>query len=158
MDNSCIFTKNKLNFSLKNATKEFSLIRVRLTIDGVRFSYCLPAEYKIKSAFWDNEMGIAIEDPKRNPALKGNPILQTNLRNINKEIEKTTNALLAILENYRLRGVQPTAEKVKAELQKELKGICQKETLGFNDFNSFIDYYITRQIQVLTATTHIKDA
>ena len=142
MDNYGIFTKRKLKFSLKNATQEFSLIRVRLTINGIRISYCLPVEYKIKSSFWNNKTGMAIEDPKKNPALKGNSILQTNLRNINKEIEKTTNALLALLENYRIRGIQPMADQVKADLRKELKGAVIKEKRVFNDFDSFIDYYV----------------
>jgi len=71
-----------------------------MTIGGVRFSYCLPVEYKIKSSFWDKEAGKAIEDAKRNTELKGNPMLQVALRNINKEIEKTTNTLIKQKPGY----------------------------------------------------------
>lgn len=143
MKTNYIFTKNNINFSLKNATKEFSLIRMRMTINGVRLSYCLPSEYKIRCEFWDKEFGMAIEDPKRNPALKGNVLLQNTLRNINKEIEKTTNATLRILENYRTRDIKPMADQLKEALLKELKGFDGKEKRTFKDLDSFIDYYIT---------------
>jgi hypothetical protein len=143
MDNNAIFTKNYLKFSLKNATKEFSLIRVRMTMNGVRFSYCLPTTYKIKSAFWDKDAGKAIEDPKKNIALKGDAQLQLALRNINKEVEKTTSALIRIIETYKARDIQPMADQIKEDLRKELKGTTLKEQRTFSDFNSFIEYYIT---------------
>lgn len=143
MKTNYIFTKNNINFSLKNATKEFSLIRMRMTINGVRLSYCLLSEYKIRCEFWDKEFGMAIiEDPKRNLALKGNVLLQNTLRNINKEIEKTTNATLRILENYRTRDIKPMADQLKDALLKELKGSDGKEKRTFKDLDSFIDYYI----------------
>ena len=111
-------SKSKLQFSLKNATHEFSLIRVRMTIDGGRFTYYLPS--RIKTQFWDNQNGCAIEDLKRNPALKGNPTLQNILRNINVEIDKTTNALIYVIENFKSQGIHPANEQIKIELDKRL--------------------------------------
>lgn len=128
MKTNYIFTKNNISFSLKNATKKFLLIRMRMTINGVRFSYCLPAEYKIQTSFWDKKIGMTIEDTKRNPALKGNLLLQNMVRKINKEIEKTTNTILRILENYRTRDIKPMADQIKEALQKELKGATNKKT------------------------------
>ena len=45
---------------------------MRVFINKVRLNIHLPAEYKIKPCHWDNATGRAIEDPKRNPNLKGN--------------------------------------------------------------------------------------
>ena len=129
-----LFLSHKMQFSLKNANQEFSAIRVRMTINGVRFIYYLPATLKIKPAFWDTEVGCAIEDPKRNPALKGNPQLQVALHNINKEIDKTANALIRVLENFRLRDIQPTSDLIKSELRKELNRDEVKTKHIFNDF------------------------
>ena len=142
MSNKNIFTKNCIKFSLKNATAEFSLIRLRMTINGVRFSYCLPVEYKIKSAYWDREAGIAIEDTKRNSDLKGNPVLQISLRNINKEIEKTTNTLIKIIESYKSQDINPTASLLKDELRKSLKNKREEEAPIITDLISYIDYYM----------------
>lgn len=142
MSNKNIFTQNQIKFSLKNATQEFSLIRLRMTIKGVRFCYCLPTEYKIKSAYWDKEAGKAMEDAKRNKALKGNPQLQVALRNINKEIEKTTHTLIKIVESYKSRDITPTASLVKDELRKALKNKQEDEKPLFTDFITYIDYYM----------------
>jgi len=87
-----------IRFSLKNATKELSPIRLRINLNGERMTFYLPQDYKIRPKHWDKEVGGAIEDSKRNPDLKGNPQLQLIMRNINKEIEKTTNALITVLE------------------------------------------------------------
>ena len=137
-------TKNKLQFSLKNATHEFSLIRVRMSIERVRFTYYLPS--KIKTQYWDKTNGCAIEDPKRNSALKGNPMLQTIIRNINKEIEKTTNALIYVIENFKTQNIHPTNEQIKAELDRQLGRVVkrkepEKKKKPFKDFLSFIDDY-----------------
>jgi integrase len=144
-------TKSKLQFSLKNATKEFSLIRVRMSIERTRFTYYLPT--KIKTDYWDIPSGCAIEDPKRNPALKKNPTLQTVLRNINTEIERTTNALIKVIENFKALNIHPTNEQVKIELDKQLGRIekCKepakepkKEPKKFKDFISFVDDYLAQ--------------
>jgi len=144
-------TKNKLQFSLKNATHEFSLIRVRMSIERVRFTYYLPSQ--IKTQYWDKINGCAIEDPKRNPALKGNPTLQTILRNVNKEIEKTTNALIYVIENFKAQDIHPTNEQIKIELDKQLGRVSkrkqpedepEKQKKKFTDFLSFIDDYIAQ--------------
>ena len=131
MNNKNIFTQNCVKYSLKNATQEFSLIRLRMTIGGVRFSYCLPVEYKIKSSYWDKEAGKAIEDAKRNTELKGNPMLQVALRNINKEIEKTTNTLIKIVESYKSRDITPTASLIKDEY-KSTRNILKKYAAARN--------------------------
>lgn len=142
MDNKNIFTQNCIKYSLKNATQEFSLIRLRMTINGVRFSYCLPVEYKIKSTYWDKDAGKAIEDAKRNAELKGNPMLQVALRNINKEIEKTTNTLIKIVESYKSRDILLTASLIKDELRKALKHKEVADKSAFPDLISYIDYYM----------------
>jgi len=141
-------TKSKLQFSLKNATRDFSLIRVRMTINGVRFTYYLSD--RIKTSFWDKTNGCAIEDVKRNPALKNNPTLQTILRNINREIDKTTNCLIYVVEDFKSKEVHPTNAQIRAELDKQLrrkkkcvaKAEATKEQRTFKDFLSFIDFYI----------------
>lgn len=134
------YGKDLIRFSLKNATKELSLIRVRANINGERLTYYLP--YKVRPIHWDKVLGVAIEDTKRNPDLKGNQQLQLILRNINKEIEKTMNALVKILEELKLRDVYATVDVVREELKKELhRDIKEKQTFG--DFPNFIDYYIS---------------
>ena len=91
------YGRDAIRFSLKNATKEVSLIRVRVNINGDRLIYYLPAEYKIRPKHWDIASGYAIEDIKHNPDLKGNPQIKLIMRKINKENEKNTNAFLKIL-------------------------------------------------------------
>lgn len=116
------YSTNKVKFSLKNPALEVSTIRVRTNINGERFSYYLPSKYKLNRSCWDSEAGRAIEDAKKNPQLKGNPQLQLIMRNINKEIEKTQNALIMILELCQAHGITPTLEQVRTELRKELLG------------------------------------
>ena len=82
------YCKDVIRFSLKNATKPISTIRLRVNLHGERLTFYLPVEYKIQPKHWDKEMGCAIEDCKRNADLKGDIRLQLILRNINKEIEK----------------------------------------------------------------------
>ena len=137
-----VYTKNSMRFSLKNATHESSLIRVRVNVNGSRLTYYLPSNYKITPAHWDKDAGRAIEDSRYNPDLKGNPQLQVILRNVNKEIEKTTNALIKVMEDFKLRDIHPTTDLVREKLRKELNRseIIEKRT--FADFNAFIDYYI----------------
>lgn len=136
------YCKDVIRFSLKNATKKISSIRLRMNIHGERMTCYLPAEYKICPQHWDKEAGCAIEDSKRNPDLKGNVQLQLILRNINKEIEKTTNALIRVLEELKLRDIYPTVELVRTKLREELdRTIKEKQT--FSDFISFMDYYIS---------------
>ena len=64
------------------------------------------------------------------------------MRNINKEIEKTRNALMKVLENFKFRDIYATVDLVREELKKEL----QQETKvkrTFSDFPSFMEYYIS---------------
>ena len=123
------YCKDVIRFSLKNATKPISTIRLRMNLHGERLTYYLPSEYKIQPEHWDKETGCAIEDSRRNPDLKGNIRLQLILRNINKEIEKTTNALIKVLEEMKLRT------KLREELNQ-----ATKEKRMFADFLSFMEY------------------
>ena len=136
------YGKTAIRFSLKNAKKEMSLVRVRVNINGERLTYYLPSDYKIRPKHWDSVVGCAIEDAKRNPDLKGNPRLQMILRNINKEIEKTTNALIKVLETIKLHDIYATVSLVRNELKKELQREI-KEKRTFADFDSFMEYYIS---------------
>ena len=104
-----------------------------------RLTYYLPSEYKIQPEHWDKETGCAIEDSRRNPDLKGNIRLQLILRNINKEIEKTTNALIKVLEEMKLREIYPTVDAVRTKLREELNQ-ATKEKRMFADFLSFMEY------------------
>lgn len=143
--NDSYYIKKRMSFSLKNANKPESLIRVRSKVGSERFSFYLPAECKILTKHWDSEEGRAIEDVRRNPDLKGNPRLQQILRNINIEIDKTANALIGILEGAKLSGNELTIEEVKIELSKVLRGTKKsQERLPFKDFLSFIDFYATQ--------------
>lgn len=114
-----------------------------MTINGVRFVYYLPATFKIKPAFWGADARGAIEGTKRNPALKSKHQLQVALHNINKEVDKTSNALLRVLENFRLRDIHPTSDLIKIELRKELNRDEVKNKHVFNNFLTFIEYYIS---------------
>lgn len=136
------YGRDAIRFSLKNATKEISLIRVRININGDRLTYYLPTEYKICPKHWDIVAGYAIEDAKRNPDLKGNPRLQLIMRNINKEIEKTTNALIKVLEEFKLRDIYATIDLVREGLRNALQQEA-KVKRTFSDFLSFMDYYIS---------------
>ena len=136
------YGKDAIRFSVKNGTQDMSLIRVRVNINGDRLTYYLPIDYKICPKHWDTASGCAVEDAKRNPDLKGNPLLQLKMRNINKEIEKTRNALMKVLENFKFRDIYATVDLVREELKKEL----QQETKvkrTFSDFPSFMEYYIS---------------
>ena len=129
--NGLFYGRNMIRFSLKNATKELSPIRLRINLNGERMTFYLPQDYKICPNAWGKEVGGAIEDNKRNPDLKGNPQLQLIMRNINKEIEKTTNALITVLEELKLHNICPTAELVRKELRKELQYEVCKSLLFF---------------------------
>ena len=133
------YCKDVIRFSLKNATKPISTIRLRMNVHGERLTYYLPSEYKIQPEHWDKETGCAIEDSRRNPDLKGNIRLQLILRNINKEIEKTTNALIKVLEEMKLREIYPTVDAVRTKLREELNQ-ATKEKRMFADFLSFMEY------------------
>ena len=136
------YGKDAIRFSVKNGTQDMSLIRVRVNINGERLTYYLPIDYKICPKHWDKVLGCAIEDAKRNPDLKGNPLKQLKMRNINKEIEKTRNALMKVLENFKFRDIYATVDLVREELKKELQQeIKVKRT--FSDFPSFMDYYLS---------------
>lgn len=140
---SCYNVANP-KFSLKDpATTEFSTMRIRVFINGVRMSLHLPAQFKIKPKHWDNITGRAIEDPKRNPDLKGNPLLQIQLRNINKEVEKTLNTFIWVMESFKMRNIQPMADQVKAEMMKEMNREQVENKRTFTNFVSFIDFFIT---------------
>lgn len=153
MNNKNIFTRNQIKFSLKNATEEFSLIRLRMTINGVRFSYCLPVDYKIKTSYWDKETGKAFETAKQHKDLKGNPTLVVSLQNINMEIEKTASTLVKIIESYKSRAISPTASILQEELRKSLKGKQEEAKPIVKDVLSYIDYYtdLCKQGQILNA-------
>ena len=131
------YGRNLIRFSLKNATKDLTPIRLRINLNGERMTFYLPQDYKINPKHWDKEIGIAIEDSKRNPDLKGNPQLQLILRNINREIEKTTNALITVLEELKLHDIYPTADLVRKELRKELQ-YKVKEKQQFADYISYM--------------------
>lgn len=137
------YTVANPKFSLKDSNAEFSAIRMRVFINKVRLNIHLPAEYEIKPCHWDNATGRAIEDPKRNPNLKGNPLLQVQLRNINKEIERTLNLFIWVMENFKLHNIQPMADQVKAEMMKELNRVQVETKRTFTDFISYIDFFIT---------------
>ena len=81
----------------------------------------MPIDCKICPKHWDTASGGAVEDAKRNPDLKGNPLLQLKMRNINKEIEKTRNALMKVLENFKFRDIYATVDLVREELNKGAK-------------------------------------
>ena len=136
------YCKDVIRFSLKNATKPISTIRLRVNLHGERLTFYLPVEYKIQPKHWDKEMGCAIEDSKRNPDLKGNIRLQLILRNINKEIEKTTNALIKVLEEMKLHEIYPTVDAVRTKLREELNQATKGKRM-FADFISFMEYYIS---------------
>lgn len=116
-----------------------SLIRVRMTVNRTRINQPLTADYKILPRHWDYENGCAIEDPTLNPDLKGNAHLQVRMRNINKEIEKTRDAVIRVHESFSIRNMQPTAEQFRAALKKELNRDTAPVKLEFKDFLSFID-------------------
>lgn len=137
------YGKDVIKVSVKNATQEISLIRLRININGRRLIYYLSPEYKIRPKHFDIIAGLAIEDPKRNPDLKGNPQLKLILRNINTEIEKSINALILVLENFKLRGIQPNVESVRDALRAELNRSAINVKRTFADFPEFMSYYIS---------------
>lgn len=132
-----------MQFSLKDPKGSgLSLIRVRMTINGTRINQTLSADYKILPEHWDDENRCAIEEIKDNPSLKGNAHLQMRMRNINKEIEKTRDAVIRVHESFSILNMQPTAEQFRAALKKELNQDKTPARMEFRDFVSFIDYYI----------------
>lgn len=148
--NNSFYIKQRMSFSLKFPNREVSDIRVRFKVDDKRYSYYLPTTCKIQCAHWDSERGCAIEDPKRNPSLKGNPRLQQILRNINVEIDKTASALLNILESCTQQNIKMPPEQIQEELRrvlrhKEIKQTEPKqEEKPITDFLAFLDLYIVR--------------
>lgn len=135
------YGKDVIKVSVKNATQEISLVRLRININGRRLIYYLPSEFKIRPKHFDIVAGLAIEDPKRNPDLKGNPQLKLILRNINTEIEKSINALILVLENFKIRNIQPNVESVRDALRAELNRSAINVKRTFADFPEFMSYY-----------------
>ena len=137
------YVNRLMQFSLKDPKGvKLSLIRVRMTINRTRLNQPLSADYKILPKHWDYKNCCAIEDPKLNPDLKGNAHLQMRMRNINKEVEKTRDAVIRVHESFSIRNMRPTAEQFRAALKKELNRDTAPVKLEFRDFLSFIDYYI----------------
>ena len=62
MNNKNIFTQNSAKFSLMNATQEFSLIRLRMTIGGLHFSYIYSSRNITPTTTLKNELINALED------------------------------------------------------------------------------------------------
>ena len=104
MTSEHIFLRNQIRFHLKNATFQFSSIRMRMRVNGERLTFFLSADFKLRPCHWDKEAGYAITDPKRNKDIKGNPMLQQTLYNINREIDRTAAATIKIIEDARLHG------------------------------------------------------
>lgn len=140
------YERKLMQFSLKDPDRngeKLSLIRVRMTVNRVRINQPLTADFKILPRHWDYENGCAIEDPKLNPDLKGNAHLQVRMRNINKEIEKTRDAVIRVHESFSILNTQPTAEQFKAALKKELnRDTAELVKPEFRYFISFIDHYM----------------
>lgn len=136
------YNLSNAKFSLKDPKLEFSAIRLRIPVNGVRMSLHLSTLYKIRPRHWCNIAKRAIEDPKQNLDLKGNTLLQIQLRNINKEIDKTSSAFIRVMENFKLQNIQPMADQVKASILKDLKGIQPENKRVFTDFISYIDFFI----------------
>ena len=136
--------RRNIRFTLKNAAHETSLIRMRFYVNGERMSYSLPSAYKIETRYWDTDQGLAITDPKQAPLLKGNAHLQNFLLNVNREINRTADALLEVFESLRVRNIRPTATLVRVELERSLKGTEPVEEVmpEFKDFFKFLDFYI----------------
>lgn len=145
MKKTQIFLRSKLRFSLKSSKQEFSSIRMRTYMNGKRLTYFLPTDCKIKPEYFDTRTGYAIEDPKRNTALRGDATLQVTMRNINTEIEKTANATLRLIESYKLRGITPNIYQLKVDLRKELKrNVPDESRMEFPDFLAFVNFYIAQ--------------
>lgn len=138
---NCYYLSNA-KFSLKDPKLEFSAIRLRIPVNRVRISLHLDTLYKIRPRHWCNITKRAIEDPKQNLDLKGNPLLQVQLHNINTEIDKTSNAFIRVMENFKLQNIKPMADQVKAGILKELRGIQPENKIVFKDFISYIDSFI----------------
>lgn len=102
-----LYTRRMIRFSLKNPAQPLTSIRMRMTINHVRMSYALAPTFKIEPKHWDSTEGRAIVDSKRNADLKGNPRLRVRLDNINTEIDKITNAVLAVLAGSSSRASAP---------------------------------------------------
>lgn len=153
MSTSPIFLRDMVRFSLKNANHTISTIRMRLTVNGVRMSHALPADYKVAPRHWNATTGRAITSTKDNPDLKGDPQLRILLENVNREIEKTATAVVAVIARFQQQGVRPSADQIRNELHREL-GWKEVETpRSFSDFFEFIDFYVNacREGMILTA-------
>lgn len=136
-----LYTRRMIRFSLKNPAQPLTPIRMRMTINHVRMSYALAPTFKIEPKNWDSTEGRAIVDSKRNADLKGNPRLRVRLDNINTEIDKITNAILAVLARFQQQGIRASADQVRNELQREL-GQEASKARTFRDVFEYIDFYI----------------
>lgn len=148
-----LYTRRMIRFSLKNPAQPLTSIRMRMTINHVRMSYALAPTFKIEPKHWDSTEGRAIVDSKRNADLKGNPRLRVRLDNINTEIDKITNAVLAVLARFQQQGIRASADQVRNELQREL-GQEASKARTFRDVFEYIDFYINacREGTILNST------
>lgn len=151
-----IFLRSLTRFSLKNSNFQFSAIRLRIRIDGDRLTYYLPVEYKICPRHWNAEAGEAITSPKKNPDIKGDPMLAVSLLNINKEIERTGDAFIEAYQEVRHSGLPLTVEAIKAAMRIKLGRVEEQipepqpeaepeaEQPQFNGLLEFMDFYIVQ--------------
>lgn len=152
MNTSSIFLRDMVRFSLKNANHPISTVRMRLTVNGVRMSHALPADYKVAPRHWDPKTGRVITSIKDNPDLKGNPQLRILLENVNREIEKTTTAVVSVIARFQQQGVRPSGAQIRSELHRELGWKEVEAPRSFSDFFEFVDFYVNacREGKILT--------
>ena len=148
-----LYTRRMIRFSLKNPAQPLTPIRMRMTINHVRISYALAPTFKIEPKHWDSTEGRAIVDSKRNADLKGNPRLRVRLDTVTTEIDKITNAVLAVLARFQQQGIRASADQVRNELQREL-GQEASKARTFRDVFEYIDFYINacREGTILNGT------
>ena len=115
-----IFLRSLIRYSLKNSTFQFSAIRLRIRVNGERLTYYLPVEYKICPRHWDAEAGEAITSPKRNPDIKADPMLAVSLLNLNKELDRTSDAFVEAYQEIKLAELPLTVEGIKAAMRIKL--------------------------------------
>lgn len=112
----------EIHFDLHTPNKEFSLIRLRYTINtnDKRLEYYLPLEYKIRPKYWDKKAGCTMLDSKRNGDLKNDPRLRLHLTNVNTEIMKTGNTLIDILLEIQRKSVKPDVSGIRSLLREKM--------------------------------------